>query len=292
VNLTVLRDHVELCKPRVVALMVLTAWVAMLLASPVNFVAWPLFLFGSLGIAFTACAGGVINHLIDRHVDTMMARTKGRPIAAGRVNPLQAIISALLLGVGGILILATLVNITTAVLSFLSLIGYAGVYTLVLKRATPQNIVIGGLAGAMPPLLGWCAITGQVTGEGLLLVLIIFAWTPPHFWALAIHRHKEYALVNIPMLPVTHGVPFTRLNVLLYTFLMIAITYLPFAIEMSGWFYLIGVTILNVGFLYYVLRLYYEEGTEYALKTFHYSIFYLMVLFIVLLVDHYVSLFI
>lgn len=288
--LSFLRNHLELCKPRVVALMILTVWVAMLLASPVNSVAWSPFLLGSLGIAFTACAGGAINQLIDRRIDILMARTKGRPLPSGRVNLTHAIIWSAFLGVGGIFILFYFVNTMVAVLSFFALIGYAGIYTLLLKRSTPQNIVIGGLAGAMPPLLGWSAMTGHIDGQALLLVLIIFAWTPPHFWSLAIHRHKEYEKASIPMLPVTHGIPYTRLNVLLYTLLMVAVTYLPFVISMCGIIYLIGVTILNIGFLYYAWRVYREEGTQYAFKTFRYSILYLMILFVVLLVDHYVVL--
>jgi heme o synthase len=283
-------DYIELCKPRVVALMVLTAIIAMLLASPSGTLRWQVLIYGSLGIMLAALAGGAINQLIDSRIDAVMARTQGRPLPSGRVKPRQAIIMSTILGLSGIAILFTLVNTMVAILSFMTLIGYAGVYTLFLKRATPQNIVIGGLAGAMPPLLGWVAVTGKITAAPLLLVLIIFTWTPPHFWALAIHRHKEYAKVNIPMLPVTHGLEYTRLNVLLYTVLMVTTTYLPFAINMSGPLYVVGISFLNAVFIYLALRLYVTRATRYALRTFHYSIFYLMMLFLVLLIDHYLPL--
>ncbi len=283
-------DFIELCKPRVVALMLLTAVIAMLLASPSGLVAWPTLIFGLLGILFAASAGAAINHLIDRRIDAIMSRTKNRPIPLGHIKPAQAIIFAACLGIASMVILFTLVNATAALLSLFTLIGYAGVYTLFLKRATPQNIVIGGLAGAMPPLLGWAAVTGHVDGTALLLVLIIFTWTPPHFWALAIHRHEEYAKANIPMLPVTHGLKFTRLCVLLYTLLMVAVTYLPFVIDMSGLIYLVGITALNAGFLYHAIRLFRKKKPQFALATFHYSIFYLMALFLIILVDHYIPL--
>ena len=281
-------DYIELCKPRVVALMILTAIVAMLLASPTGLVPWSIVIYGALGIGMAACAGGTINHLIDRRIDGIMARTKGRPIPSGRIKPERAILMASLLTGGSMFMLFNFVNSTAAILSLLTLVGYAGVYTLILKRATPQNIVIGGLAGAMPPLLGWSAVTGHIDGTCLLLVLIIFTWTPPHFWALAIHRHKEYEKASLPMLPVTHGIKFIILNILLYTLLMIAVTYLPFAIDMFGLIYFIGLTFLNAGFLYYVVRLYRHNNSIYALRTFHYSIFYMMVLFLLMLVDHYI----
>lgn len=280
-------DYLELCKPRVVALMVLTAIVAMLLAIPHGVVPWNIVIYSSLGISFAAAAGGSINHLIDRRIDAIMARTKGRPLPSGRIKLSHAITLASGLTIASMIVMFTLVNTTAAILSLLTLIGYAGVYTLILKRATPQNIVIGGLAGAMPPLLGWSSITGQINGRSLLLVLIIFTWTPPHFWSLAIDRHKEYAKANIPMLPVTHGIPFTKLNILLYTFLMIAITYLAFAIDMFGLIYFAGATILNAGFLYHVIRLYRSKDSMHALKTFRYSIIYLGLLFLVMLADHY-----
>ena len=280
-------DYIELCKPRVVALMMLTAVVAMLLASPTGLVSWNILFYGTWGISMAACAGGTINHLIDQRIDRIMARTKGRPIPSGRIKPSRAILMAIALTLGSMFILFHFVNTTAAVLSLLTLIGYAGIYTLLLKRATPQNIVIGGLAGAMPPLLGWSAVTGHIDGTALLLVLIIFTWTPPHFWALAIHRHKEYEKANIPMLPVTHGIHFTKLNALLYTLLMIGATYLPFAIDMFGLVYFVGLTLLNGGFLYHVIRMYRNNDSIYALKTFHYSIFYMSTLFLLMLVDHY-----
>ncbi|MCB1827090.1 MAG: heme o synthase [Coxiellaceae bacterium] len=267
--------------------MVLTAFVAMLLAAPSGAVPWETVLFGCLGISFAAGAGGAINHLIDRHADAVMARTSGRPLPSGRVKLAYAIALASGLTILSMIILLTEVNVVAAILSFLSLVGYAGVYTLILKRATPQNIVIGGLAGAMPPLLGWSAMTGTITGHALLLVLIIFTWTPPHFWALAIYRLEEYKKANIPMMPVTHGIPFTKMQILLYTLLMIAVTYLAFAVDMFGWIYFIGVTLLNAGFLYSVIKLYRSNDTKDGLKTFRYSITYLGILFIVMLLDHY-----
>lgn len=280
-------DYLELCKPRVVMLMMLTAIVAMLLAVPGGSVPWHIIIFGSIGISFAAGAGGAINHLIDRRIDAIMARTSNRPLPTGRIKLSHAITLATFLALSSMIIMFTLVNAVAAILSLLTLIGYAGVYTLILKRITPQNIVIGGLAGAMPPLLGWSSITGTINGTALLLVLIVFTWTPPHFWALAIHRHKEYEKANIPMMPVTHGISFTKLHILLYTLLMIAVTYLAFAIDMFGLIYFIGVSILNAGFLYHVIQLYRSKDLEYALKTFHYSIIYLGVLFLVMLVDHY-----
>src|SRR3989344_3820057 len=249
-------DFFELCKPRVVMLMLITSLVAMFLAVPAG--EWPPFdtiILGNFGIALAGFAGGVINHIVDRKIDALMARTQKRPIASGRVPLKWASMQALVLALAGMYVLAVYVNPLTAVLSFFTLIGYAGVYTLFLKRATPQNIVIGGLAGAMPPLLGWTAVTHRIEPMALLLVLIIFTWTPPHFWSLAIYRHEEYAKAKIPMLPVTHGIRYTQLNILFYTLLMIACTYLPFAIMATGWVYCVGVTLLNIGFLYHVARI-------------------------------------
>ncbi len=282
------RDYLSLCKPRVVALMVLTAIVAMFLATPqgIGF-SWKILVLGSLGISFAAASGGVINQLIDRHIDNIMARTRNRPLPSGRIKPYQAWIWAICLILTSMFILGQWVNYTVAWLSFFTMIGYAGVYTLFLKRATPQNIVIGGIAGAMPPLLGWTAVTGEIQVPALLLVLIIYTWTPPHFWALAIHRQTDYANANIPMLPITHGVAFTRLNVLLYTLLLVAATYLPFAINVVGFVYCTGVSILNAGFLYYALNLYRNKNSRYAIATFRYSIYYLMLLFLFLLMDHF-----
>lgn len=281
------RDYFELCKPRVVCLMTLTALVAMFLAAPPGDLPWEALLYGGLGITLASCSGGVVNQLIDRHVDAIMARTKNRPVAAGRVQPWQAWIWAGLLMTISMVTLITLVNPLAAGLSFLAMVGYAAIYTLFLKRATPQNIVIGGLAGAMPPLLGWTAVTGHVGVLGLLLVLIIYTWTPPHFWALAIHRHADYAKANIPMLTVTHGLPFTRLSILLYTVLMIATTYFPLIINATGLIYCTGISILNAIFLYYAIQVYRNKNPRYPFLTFRYSIIYLMLLFLLLLMDHF-----
>jgi protoheme IX farnesyltransferase len=282
------RDYLELCKPRVVALMLLTAIIGMLLAVPtLVFIPWQIFIFGSLGIALSASSGAILNHIVDRHIDTLMHRTVDRPIAAGRITPRQALGFAAVLGITGLALLLQFVNFLTAALTLFALIGYALIYTVFLKRATPQNIVIGGLAGAAPPLLGWTAVTGSIDYMGLLLVLIIFVWTPPHFWALAIYRHEEYAKANIPMLPVTHGIAFTKLSVLLYTLLLTGVSLLPFVVDMSGIIYLIGVMLLNFGFIYWAIRLIKSNDLSVALRTFYYSIFYLMLLFVVLLVDHY-----
>lgn len=281
------RAYYELCKPRVVALMLITTIVGMLLATP-GMVPWPIFVFGLVGIGLTAASGAVINHLVDRHIDAIMRRTQGRPLPTGKVSLPIAIIFAFVLATTGLSLLIFFVNLLTAVLTFLSLVGYALIYTVFLKRATPQNIVIGGLAGAMPPLLGWTAVTGHLDYGGLLLVLIIFIWTPPHFWALAIYRVDEYAKAQIPMLPVTHGIAFTKLNILLYTILLVVISVLPFVVEMSGLVYLIGALILGTIFLYWAIKLKYSDDPKIAMKTFSYSIVYLMLLFVVLLVDHYV----
>lgn len=280
------KDYLELCKPRVVMLMLLTAFVGMLLASP-GFVPWQILVFGTLGIGLAASSGAVLNHLVDRHIDAVMQRTQQRPIASGRINLLQALLFAFILGVLGMAILIYWVNVLTAVLTFFTLIGYAVIYTLFLKHATPQNIVIGGLAGAMPPLLGWTAVTGHIDYSGLLLVLIIFAWTPPHFWALAVYRHEDYAKAKVPMLPVTHGITYTKLNILLYTLILTAVTMLPFVVDMSGLIYLIGAILLDAGFLYWAIKLKFSDDLKIGLKTFNYSIIYLGLLFLVLLIDHY-----
>jgi protoheme IX farnesyltransferase len=280
------RDFLELTKPKVVALMILTAVIGMLLAEP-GVPGWDVLVFGNLGIALLAGAAAVVNHVVDQKIDTIMARTRRRPVATGRVSQLDALLFATLLALGGMMVLMWQVNALTAWLTLASLVGYAGIYTLFLKRATPQNIVIGGLAGAMPPLLGWTSVTGQVEGHALLLVLIIFAWTPPHFWALAIHRKEEYAKAGIPMLPVTHGNRYTELHILLYTLMLLAATLLPFATGMSGWIYLAGALVLGLRFLQYSVRLLRGDDRRVALATFKYSITYLMALFVVLLVDHF-----
>lgn len=280
-----LQAYYELCKPRVVMLMLLTALVGMLLATRCYF-PWTAVITGLFGIGLSACAGGIINQLVDRRIDKVMARTKKRPLPTGLVTSRQALVLASILGIVGMIILILFVNWLTALLTFLTLTGYAFVYTVFLKHTTPQNIVIGGLAGAMPPLLGWTAITNHIGYNALLLVLIIFTWTPPHFWALSIARYEEYKKAEIPMLPVTHGLRFTQLFVLLYTLLMIAVTLLPFVVGMSGLIYLIGVMILNFIFLYFSMRLYYTGDRIIAMKTFYYSIFYLGILFLLMLADH------
>ena len=279
------RDYLELTKPRVVALMILTALIGMCMAVP-GFVPWQPLLLGNLGIALCAGAAAAINHLVDERIDQQMSRTRSRPVATGKVSQRAAALFAAILAFVGIGVLMIWVNTLTAVLTVASLIGYAFVYTMFLKRATPQNIVIGGLAGAAPPLLGWTAVTGQVHGHALLLVLIIFAWTPPHFWALAIHRREEYASVGIPMLPVTHGVKFTALHIFLYTVIMILITLLPFATLLSGWLYLVGAVILGAVFLYWSIEILRDKNPKAPMETFKFSITYLLVLFIIMLADH------
>ena len=280
------RDYLELTKPRVVALMLLTTVIGMFMAVP-GMVPWHVLVFGNLGIAFCAGSAAAINHLMDQQIDTTMARTRNRPLAQGRLGTTQVGLFALLLGVLGMYLLLSQINALTAWLTLASLLGYAVIYTVFLKRATPQNIVIGGLAGAAPPLLGWTAVTGEVHGHALLLVLIIFAWTPPHFWALAIHRREEYASVDIPMLPVTHGVAFTKLHIMLYTVMMFVITLLPFATLMSGPLYLVGAVVLGGIFLYHSGRLLWGSDSRAPMDTFRYSIIYLMLLFVVMLLDHY-----
>ena len=243
-------------------------------------------MLGNLGIALCAGAAAAINHIVDERIDQQMARTQSRPVATGRITQRDAIVFAAALALLGVGVLVVWVNVLTAVLTVASLIGYAFIYTMFLKRATPQNIVIGGLAGAAPPLLGWTAVTGEIHGHALLLVLIIFAWTPPHFWALAIHRREEYASVGIPMLPVTHGVGFTALHILLYTIIMFLITLMPFATHMSGLLYLAGAVVLGLIFLYWSIEIMRGRNVNAPMKTFQYSITYLLVLFIIMLVDH------
>ncbi len=280
------RDYLGVCKLKVVALIVFTALVGMFLSVP-GMVPWQPLVFGTLGIGMAAASAAAINHLVDRHVDARMARTANRPVASGHLTGRNCLLFALALGVLAMWILVQFVNVLTAALTFASLIGYAVIYTLYLKRATPQNIVIGGAAGAAPPVLGWTAVTGQVDPNALLVFLIIFVWTPPHFWALAIHRRNEYAKADIPMLPVTHGVDFTRLQVLFYTVLLVVVTVMPYATRMSGLLYLIGALALGVGFLYHAWALMRDDSGAQAMKTFGYSIVYLMALFAFLLVDHY-----
>jgi protoheme IX farnesyltransferase len=276
----------ELTKPKVVALMILTSIIGMFLSVP-GMVPIDVLILGNVGIALCAGAAAVINHVVDRKIDLKMSRTLNRPVAKGRVSPYQALLFSTILGLIGMAILLVYINSLTAWLTLASLFGYAVLYTSYLKRATPQNIVIGGLAGAVPPLLGWTAVTGEIHGHALLLVLIIFAWTPPHFWALAVHRKDEYAKAEIPMLPVTHGEKYTKISILLYTVLMILVTLLPFAVGMSGWLYISGALILGAGFLYWAIVMMLDRNPNAGMDTFKYSIVYLMALFIIMLVDHY-----
>lgn len=278
------KDYLALCKPKVILLMLLTALVGAFMAPQ-----WPdpgTLLIAIAGIALCAGSGAVINNLIDHKLDAKMARTRHRAVASGQVTPWQAMFFALALAVIGLSLLWFLVNPVTMWLTLFSLLGYAVIYTLFLKRATPQNITIGGLAGAMPPLLGWTAVTGQIEPNALLLVLIIFAWTPPHFWALALHKKEEYAEANVPMLPVTHGVDFTRIQIVLYSLLLFACTLLPFVTGMSSWLYLAGILVLNTGQLRLVKQLFAEHDPQAAWRLFKFSIQYLMWLFLLLLADH------
>jgi protoheme IX farnesyltransferase len=280
------KNYYTLCKPNVVAEMLFTAVVGMLLAVP-GMPPLGLLIYGTAGIALAASSAAAINHFIDRKADAQMARTEKRPLPTGELNATNVITFAVVLGVSSMLILVLLVNTLTAILTFLSLFGYAIIYTLYLKRATPQNIVIGGIFGATPPLLGWCAMTGEVHPFALLLALIIFVWTPPHFWALAIARREEYAKVNIPMLPVTHGPEFTRLQILLYTILLLIVTLLPYLTGMSGLIYLGSAVFLGFVFIYYAVLMMRKKDNKTAMKTFVYSIVYITLLFAALLIDHY-----
>ncbi len=280
----------RLCKPKVVLLVAFTVVVGMFLSTAG---APPLgaCVFGTLGIALAAASGAALNHVADRHIDAVMARTSRRPRPMGEVGTHQAVLFALALGALAMFVLFGLVNPLTALLTFISLIGYAVIYTMFLKRRTPQNIVLGGAAGAAPPVLGWTAVTGQIHPEALLLFLIIFVWTPPHFWSLAIRRREDYARAGIPMLPVTHGVRVTKLQILLYTALLVAVSMLPFVTHMSGLIYLAGAIALGIGFLRSALALYRIDSDAQAMKTFDYSILYLSLLFAFLLADHYARLF-
>ncbi len=283
---TTWRSYYELTKPKVVLLITFTAVVGMLLSTP-GMVPWQPLLFGTLGIALAAASGATFNQLIEERIDARMERTRNRPLPSGKLDHGRVITFALVLAAGSMTLLAGFVNLLAALLTFASLIGYAVIYTLLLKRNTPHNIVWGGAAGAAPPLLGWVVVTGEVTQQAFLLFLIIFIWTPPHFWPLAIRRREEYARAGLPMLPITHGVEFTKLQILLYSALLFAVTLLPFAVRMSGFFYLTGATILGLGFVHQAWKLYRSEGDELAMGVFGYSIAYLVMLFGFLLVDHY-----
>lgn len=283
------RDYYQLTKPKVVALLLLTALVGAALAVP----GWPaplLLLAALTGIGLMAAGAAAFNHLLDRDIDRQMARTRGRPLVRGRVTTPHAALFASSLALAGFGVLALWVNNLTAILTAISLVGYALIYTRWLKPATPQNIVIGGLAGAAPPLLGWTAMTGTISAEGLLLVMIVFTWTPPHFWALAIHRRDDYARAGVPMLPVTHGLAFTKTCVLLYTLLLALICLLPYLIGMSGLLYLLAACLLNLRFIYHSWRLKRGQGADHAMTTFRFSIVHLLLLFAALLVDHYLRL--
>jgi protoheme IX farnesyltransferase len=280
------RDFLELTKPKVSLLIVFTAVVGMVLASP-GMVPLPALIFGTLGIAMASGSAAALNHVLDRRIDEQMSRTRRRPLPTGHLLKSQALIFAGVLALGSMLVLWPSVGGLTAMLTFCSLIGYAIIYTVWLKRATPQNIVIGGAAGAAPPVLGWAAVTHTIDPHALLLFLIIFTWTPPHFWALAIARRDDYAKVGIPMLPVTHGIPYTRLQIVLYTILLILSTLLPVLTRMSGLIYLVAALVLDGRFLYFVLALNRGAKPDLPLRTFRFSITYLMLLFAALIVDHY-----
>ena len=285
-KVTLLRSYYELCKPNVVYMMLICAFVGMLLAE--ESVSSFGYLFVSLtGIACCAASAAAVNQVIDRNTDASMTRTDQRPLPQGELSPTHASVFALIIGIFGALILYLYVNTLTMILTLASLVGYAFIYTVYLKRATPQNIVIGGLAGAAPPLLGWASISNTIDPYALLLVLIIFVWTPPHFWALAIYRKDEYAKESIPMLPVTHGVAFTKLQIVLYTIILFIVSVLPYVVLMSGEIYLFSALILSTIFLYYSINLYFSNEDEDAMRTFQFSIYYIFLIFLALLIDHF-----
>ena len=281
-----LEQYLQLTKPRVVALIVFTAVIGMLLATP-GLVPLRILLFGSLGIWLVAGSAAAVNCLVEQKIDAKMARTRARPLPMGTISTTETLLFSGVVGGLGLTVLYVLVNPLTMWLTLATFVGYAIVYTVILKPLTPQNIVIGGASGAMPPVLGWAAVTGGVSHEALLLFLIIFAWTPPHFWALALYRKKEYAKAGVPMLPVTHGDKFTRLHVLLYTIILYAVSLLPFSVGMSGWIYLTSALTLGGVFLFYAIRICVRYSDDLARRTFRYSIFYLSTLFLFLLIDHY-----
>jgi protoheme IX farnesyltransferase len=284
------RDFLSLCKPKIVAMIVFTAMVGMFLSTP-GMIPLDAFLFGSIGIGLAAASAAAINHIVDEKIDSIMMRTSRRPLPKGKLSAQSAIVFAAILCALSMLTLSLLVNVLTAVLTLLSLVGYGFIYSMYLKRATPLNIVIGGASGAAPPVLGWTAISGTLDPHSLLLFLIIFAWTPPHFWALAICRRNEYAKADIPMLPVTHGVEFTRLHILLYTIILFVVSLLPYIFWMSELTYLFGAVVLGGWFLYYSIRMQKDHSDRLAMQTFSFSIVYLLALFAFLLVDHYISIF-
>ena len=284
--MTLLKSYYQLCKPNVVYMMLICAFVGMLLAEQ-QVQSFRYLFVALLGIAFCAASAAAVNQVIDRNTDASMTRTDQRPLPQGELSPTHASMFALALGISGSLILYFFVNTLTMILTLASLVGYAFIYTIYLKRATPQNIVIGGLAGAAPPLLGWSSVTNTIDPYALLLVLIIFVWTPPHFWALAIYRKDEYAKESIPMLPVTHGVIFTKLQIVLYTVILFIVSVLPYVVLMSGEIYLFSALVLSTVFLYYSVNLYFSKDDEDAMKTFQFSIYYIFLIFLALLIDHF-----
>ena len=285
--MSILRSYYHLCKPNVVFMMLITSLIGSLLATNGSNFNPLLILISLIGIGLCAASAAAINQVVDQKVDANMSRTSERPIPQGEISSSKAISFAIVIGLIGYAILYIYVNVLTAYLTIASLIGYAIIYTVFLKRATPQTIVIGGLAGAAPPLLGWSSITGSIDPNALLLVLIIFAWTPPHFWALAIHRKDEYAKENIPMLPVTHGILFTKLQIILYTIIMLLVSLFPYFVMMSGVFYLFSALVLGSIFLWYAFRLYGDDSNSLAMPTFQYSIYYIFLIFLALLIDHF-----
>lgn len=283
---TRINQFYRLTKPRVVSLIVFTAVIGMFLAVP-GAVPLDILIFGTIGIALVAGAAAALNCLVEQKMDAVMARTKGRPLPQGKVSVPETLFFLLIVGGLGLFILYHWINELTMWLTLGTFVGYAIIYTVILKPLTPQNIVIGGASGAMPPVLGWAAVTGDVTADALLLFLIIFAWTPPHFWALALYRKNEYASIGMPMLPVTHGDQFTKLHVLLYTIILCIVTTLPYITQMSGLIYLGSSVVLNVIFMYYAVEIYRNYSDQLAREAFRYSILYLALLFVALLVDHY-----
>ena len=285
--MNVLKNYLELTKPKVVLMMLITAIVGMLLASK-TIPSMYLVIISMIGIGLCASSAATINQIIDRNIDANMARTSNRPLPQGEITTFNASLFAFALMIVGTAILVSQVNTLTAVLTVASLIGYAFIYTVFLKRATPQNIVIGGLAGAAPPLLGWTSVTNSIDPNALLLVLIIFVWTPPHFWALAIYRKEDYARESIPMLPVTHGVRFTKLQIILYTVLLVLVSLLPYIVLMSGNIYLFSALVLGIFYLYSSIKMYLTDDEEYPMTSFKYSIYYIFLIFFALLIDHFI----
>jgi len=284
--MNLIKSYYLLCKPNVVYMMLICALVGMLLAED-TVSSIPTILIALLGIALCSGSAAAINQVIDRKADAAMTRTDQRPLPQGELSAFHASCFAFVIGILGAVILFLFINTLTMILTLASLVGYAFIYTVYLKRATPQNIVIGGLAGAAPPLLGWASISNTIDPHALLLVLIIFVWTPPHFWALAIYRKDEYAKESIPMLPVTHGVAFTKLQIVLYTIILFIVSILPYIVLMSGGIYLVSAVILSSIFLYYSIKLYFSDNDAIAMKTFNFSIYYIFLIFVALLLDHY-----